>query len=322
MESLKKLERFLRQTLRTKRGRQLKTLLQGTEALEAALQRQLILSAGFEVQRVRQLPASTPLREVEFRVFSQWGEDGILQFLTSHMEIKHDIFIEFGVEDYSESNTRFLLLKDGWSGLVLDGSETNVQKIRQNRDFWRHDLQARCAFISPANINRLIQEAGIQGDIGVLSVDIDGNDYWVWKAIEGISPRIVICEYNSVFGPNHALTIPYQEDFYRTRAHCSNLYWGSSLQAFCRLGQTKGYTFVGSNRAGVNAFFVRNDLAMPFHHPTPEEGFVQSRFRESRNERGKLSFLRGAERGKAIESMELLDLDKGSMVAIRDLDLG
>ena len=122
-------------------------------------------------------------------------------------------FIEFGVETYRESNTRFLLVKDNWRGLVIDGSETNVASIRALSEYWRHDLTAVASFITRDNINDLFADAGFTGEVGLLSIDIDGNDYWVWEAIDVVSPVIVVVEYNSVFGPEAQVTVPYAADF-------------------------------------------------------------------------------------------------------------
>ena len=117
------------------------------------------------------------LRESEFRTFSQWGEDGIIQRLIRTVPIERRLFVEFGVQDYSEANTRFLLLHDNWSGLVMDGDEANIESIRRSDLFWRHNLKAHRAFITRENIDELLRANGVEGDIGLLSIDIDGNDY-------------------------------------------------------------------------------------------------------------------------------------------------
>ncbi|NJL53238.1 MAG: hypothetical protein HC930_15550 [Hydrococcus sp. SU_1_0] len=145
---------------------------------------------------------SRSIQNNEFQVFSQWGEDGIIQALISEIEIERKIFVEFGVQDYTEANTRFLLVNNNWSGLVMDSSPEYIQYIKQDRIYWRYNLKAECAFIDKDNINELLINNGITGDIGLLSIDVDGNDYWIWEAIHCISPRIVISEYNGLFG-NH-----------------------------------------------------------------------------------------------------------------------
>lgn len=231
------------------------------------------------------------LHEAEFKVFSQWGDDGIIQYLVNYLDIENKTFVEFGVEDYLESNTRFLLMNDNWAGLVMDGSEINIAKIKKNEIYWKHDLIAKFAFITAENINRLIGEEGIKGQIGLLHIDIDGNDYWIWKALEVVEPIIIVVEYNSKFGSEKAITIPYKEDFVWTKAHYSNLYFGASILAFCDLAQEKGYSFVGSNSAGNNAYFVKNEFLKGLTPLSAKEGYVESKFRQSRDENGNLNFL-------------------------------
>ena len=137
------------------------------------------------------------------------------------------------MENYTEANTRFLLVNNNWSGLVLDGSSENIEYIKHDMHvFYAHNLKAQSVFITLDNINEVITRNGITGDIGILSVDIDGNDFWIWEAIDCISPRIVICEYNSIFGANAKVSTPYKADFYRGTAHFSNVYYGASISAF------------------------------------------------------------------------------------------
>ena len=259
------------------------------------------------------------LEEVEFRVFSQWGEDGIIQWLINNTVLDKKIFVEFGVEDYVESNTRFLLMNNNWAGLVIDGSEENVKKIRQWDDYWKYDLRAVSRFITRDNINSIISENGIEGDIGILSVDIDGNDYWVLDSIACVRPRILVCEYNNIFGADKKVTVPYDEKFFRTDKHFSNLYWGCSLGALCDWAERNGFYYMGSNSAGNNAFFVRKDCISPDMLPEKRNVFVESRYRESRDGSGKLTYLRGEERLDAIKEMKLWNLENGRVECIKDI---
>src|SRR5687767_11515119 len=147
------------------------------------------------------------LHEVEFQVFSQWGDDGIIQYLISKIDIPNKTFIEFGVENYKESNTRFLLINNNWSGLVIDGSKNNIDFIKQDIISWGFDIHAKHAFITKENINELLSEfinKGYDSEIGLLSIDIDGNDYWIWNEIKVVNPIIVVVEYNAVFGAENA----------------------------------------------------------------------------------------------------------------------
>ena len=193
----------------------------------------------------------------EFKVFSQWGDDGIINFLCNYLDIENKIFVEFGVENYTECNTKFLLVNDNWSGLVFDGSKEHIEEIKRNTIYWKHDLKASAEFITAENINQLLTENGLTGEIGLLHIDIDGNDYWVWKEINVIEPTIVIVEYNSVFGKENAWTIPYNPLYQRKNGHFSNLYYGTSLLALVNLANAKGYKFVGCNSNGNNAYFVK-----------------------------------------------------------------
>ena len=251
---------------------------------------------------------SSVFNENEFQVYSQWGEDGLIQYILNNIEIKNTIFVEFGVETYKESNTRFLLTNKNWSGLVIDGSETNIEKIKKDPIYWKHNLKAECAFIDKDNINELIEKNGVSGDIGLLSVDIDGNDYWVWEAIDVIDPRIVICEYNSLYGDEKPLSVPYDPAFYRTNAHSSNLYWGASISAFVELGKSKGYSLIGSNIAGNNIFFVKNEFIGNLTAVTPKTAYVQSQFREAKDLDGKLTYLPFEQRLNVIADMPLIDI--------------
>lgn len=284
----------------------------------ADARRALLLTAKLNVARIRALPDDSPLAEAEFQVFSQWGEDGIIQYLLSRVSPLPHSFVEFGTENYLESNTRFLLVNDNWRGLVLDASERHIAFIRADDISWRHDLDARCAFITTDNINELIATRFPGPDLGLLSIDIDGNDYWVWKAIDRVRPCIVICEYNAVLGPRAAVSIPYTPDFSRHAAHHSGLYWGASLGAFCHLAHQRDYAFVGCNSAGINAFFVRRDCLRGVKALTPEQGYVESRFRDSRDAVGRLTFLSGADRVRAIKHLPVVDVISGRTVTIAD----
>lgn len=245
----------------------------------------------------------------EFRAFSQWGEDGILQALAATIDPKEKIFIEFGVTNYTESNTRFLLMTSGWRGLVIDGNPAHITYIKNDPIYWQYNLKADCTFITRDNINEIFSSNGITGEIGLLSIDIDGNDYWIWKEISVVNPAIVVVEYNARFGIERAVTVPYAAAFTREQAHDSHIYYGASLKALCHLGNEKGYAFVGTNSAGNNAFFVRRDLLVaPLREMTAEEGFTRNQFSESRTPDGQLAFLTYEEEVALLEKLPLVDV--------------
>lgn len=259
------------------------------------------------------------LDEVEFQVFSQRGEDGIIQYIINKIEIPNKIFVEFGVESYVESNTRFLLLNNNWSGLVIDGSQENINFIKKDFIYWKYDITATKSFITKDNINELISNYTQEQDIGLLSVDIDGNDYWVLEAINCIKPRVLICEYNSAFGATKKVSVPYKSDFVRSKEHFSELYFGASLAAFCHLAEKKGYDFIGTTSAGVNAYFVRKDLSAPFKNYSCTEGYNQSANRDSKGRKGELLFLRHHERLQMINELLVFDIDTNQNVKIKDI---
>ncbi len=281
-----------------------RTLRREVQQLRAALGR-------VELRQTAALPQDGPLRDYEFRVTSQWGEDGIIQHLLRHVAIARPVFVEFGVEDYTEANTRFLLENNGWSGLVMDGSEENIRRIKGWELYWKHNLKAAQAFITRENINDLLAANGINGEIGILSVDIDGVDYWVLEAITCVKPAIVVAEYNALFGPDRAVTVPYDAAFQRAKAHHSHSYYGASLAALVALGKRKGLAFVGSNTAGNNAFFVREDLLRaPLRALTAAEGWVKRGFREARDVEGRLTFPSFEDEAAIVNALPLVEVGK------------
>jgi hypothetical protein len=289
------------------------------EGLRLQIEESKVLSAKVLIAQLASRGSVKQLHEAEFKVSSQFGDDGIIQYVIRAASAVADSFIEFGVESYQEANTRFLLVNDNWRGLVIDGSAENVAHIRRQPLYWRHDLTAVHAFVDRDNINELFRKNGFSGAIGILSIDIDGNDYWVWDAIDCVEPAIVIAEYNSVFGPSLAVTVPYDPAFVRTRAHHSNLFWGASLKALCMLAERKGYAFVGSNSHGNNAYFVKQGHLGALRAVSCEDGYRCSRFRESRDADGKLTFLGGDARLDAIRDMTVFDLESGANRRLADL---
>ena len=269
-----------------------------------------------ELDELKMLQASAHFRQAnldytaadihahEYKVFSQFGDDGIIQFLISRIETVDKVFIEFGVEDFLESNCRFLMMHDNWSGLIFDGSSRSIGRVRSRDDYWKYDLEARCAFLSRENLNAELKQGLGERKADLISIDVDGNDYWLLDALE-LRPSILIVEYNSVFGPDRAITVPYRADFDRSEAHFSNLYFGASLLALTDLAMDKGYSLLGSNTAGNNAYFLRNDVLQDagMQAVPAESAYVCSRFRESRDSNGTLSYASGAQRLEIIRGM-------------------
>jgi hypothetical protein len=283
----------------------------------------LLLSGRMASWQIRSQKVIADLQEVEFRVSSQWGQDGIIDWLIERADIppKGQIFIEFGVDNYRQSNTRFLLQNRNWRGLIMDGHPAVVAAVKSDNLAWRYDLTARSAFITRENINDLISDAGFGGEIGLLSIDLDGNDYWVWEALHSVHPIICICEYNAVFGDVHPICTPYAQDFSRTKAHSSNLYFGTSIVALRSLAAKKGYRFVGTNTAGNDAFFVREDYADRFVEGSLRSvRSLPSLFRESRDASGLKTYIGGVERLKQISALPVINVETGDVIRLCDLD--
>lgn len=206
------------------------------------------------------LDQKTALKNAEFKVYSKVGEDGLILYIFSKIGVTNRTFIELGVEQGQECNTANLSLNFGWQGILIDGKEDFIEEARR---FYKEKLQenaskvkiAHC-FVTAENINQLLKDNGFQGEIDLLSIDIDGNDYWVQKAINTVRPRVVVAEYNASFGLR-SITIKYNPGFHYQK----NLYFGASLTALVKLAREKGYILVGCDSYGHDAFFVRQDVA-------------------------------------------------------------
>jgi hypothetical protein len=289
------------------------------DAMRRHHERQLLLSGQIAARQVRQLERIDTLADAEFRVSSQWGEDGIIEWLCHKLPGIPRSFVEFGVENFTEANTRFLMQSRGWRGLVIDGSSDHMAHLRSEQLYWMHDLVAVSAFVTAENIDGLIRDNGFSGELGILSVDIDGNDYWVLKAIQSVRPAILISEFNGVLGDRHAITVPYDPSFERLKAHHSGQYFGASLGAIRRIATEKGYTFVGTNSNGVNAFFVREDLAAPVLASIGSVKSWPARHRDSRAPDGALTFTRGTAKAELIRKLPVIDVATGRTHAIEEL---
>ena len=210
----------------------------------------------------KSLPLS--FKDAGFRVHSQNEEDGILLLIFSLIGTTNKKCVEICAGNGIECNTANLIINHRWIGLLCDGSETNVQKAKQfystNQDtkYWPPTIVKE--WITKGNVNKVIQENGFAGEIDLLSLDIDGIDYWLWEEISSASPRVVVLEFNHLWGPNASMTVPYRDDFEAEFTQYGSDYAGASLKAFVKLNRKKDYRLVGTNAIATNAFFVRNDI--------------------------------------------------------------
>ncbi|MDP6561567.1 MAG: hypothetical protein QF793_01440 [Candidatus Peribacteraceae bacterium] len=208
---------------------------------------------------------------IERREYAQNQEDGIINAIFTMIGTTNTFFVEFGVENGIECNTRYLSKHKGWKGLLMDGGFENP------------DLNLQKEFITAENIEDLFAKYAVPKELDLLSIDIDGNDYWVWKAIERYSPRVVIMEYNACIPYSPAVTIPYDPSFSWDKTD----YYGASLSALVKLGFEKGYTLVCTDRCGVNSFFVRNDALKGIKAHDPAKLYHPARFKWKSGDAGR-----------------------------------
>jgi len=245
----------------------IRPFLPGSPAIrypDAASQLQLKFTYRMLAESGKALPA---LSEVGFKSFSQTNEDGILLFIFSVIGTTNAKSVEICAGNGIECNTANLIIYHRWSGLLVDGDEALIE---QGRRFYRRNPNTFVypptlvhAWITRDNVNDVIRDNGFEGPIDLLSVDMDGVDYWIWDAINVIDPRVVVVEYQDIIGPEKALTVPYRDDFnayeYPTTDGMPN-FCGASLPAFAKLAAKRGYRLVGCNQYGYNAFFIKNPL--------------------------------------------------------------
>jgi hypothetical protein len=239
------------------------------------------------------LPYPEKLTAQRFRLLSQNQEDGITFALLEEVGSKSRTFVEIG-SGLSGGNAAFLAREFGWSGLMVDGDAGHMQQVARRFP----TVTAVSAWVTRENINELIASHGFAGEVDLFSLDIDGTDYWVWEAMTACSPRVVILEYNSMFGADRAVTVPYDPRFDRHQHH--TMYYGASLTAWTKLAGRKGYRLVAVEPTGVNAFFLRNDLAPHIPACDPRQAFRLLEKHDILMQKGADLFKYTAERGLAL----------------------
>jgi hypothetical protein len=219
-------------------------------------QRQLFLQ-----YQARAIDGNLPhISDTGYRVFSQFEEDGILVYLFAILGEGTRTFIDIGSADGINSNCANLAINFGWHGLFIDGNTVSIERGKKyyatHPDTSLFPPKFSCSMVNRENINQIIQEAGFSGDIDLLSIDIDGNDYWVWDALEVVIPRVVIIETHIEFGL-HNIIVPYDPDYVYPGRHPD--YHGASPVAMVKLAEKKGYRLVGANRYGFNTLYIKNN---------------------------------------------------------------
>lgn len=263
--------------------------------------------------------------ETDLKIYSQNGEDGIIDYLLFSLNIEKPKFIEIGVGDYSESNTRFLFERTSGEGLIIDIIDNFEKKVKENVKIWKGNLKILQQNIDANNILDILKNNNFSQKIDLLSLDIDGIDYWILKELPKNFCKILVAEYNPYFGDKFKITVPNIKNFNRSSYHYSNLCFGASLPALIDLLKTKGMNFVGTNLFKNNAFFVNNDFVKMLNLEKINEIdlklYVNANFRESRNISGSMSYIDPKNVLNQIKDCKIIDLSNSINEEKKIIDL-
>ena len=264
------------------------------------------------------------LIETEVKIFSQNGEDGIIDYLIQKLKVDKKNFIEIGVGNYRESNTRFLYNSHHPKGLIIDYIDDMKSEVKKHVNFWKGDLRICNQKIDSENIIDLLNK-NCDYEIDLFSIDIDSIDYWIIKKLKNNISKIFVAEYNPVFGAELEVTVPNISGFDRTKYHYSNLCYGISLKALINLMDQKGYYFIGSNIQKINAFFISKEFKKDVFFKNIKikslDNYTDSNIRDSRDVNNNLNYLSGDMKFKEIENCEVINLKDNKLELIKLKDL-
>ena len=235
------------------------------------------------------------LEEVDYKIFSQNGEDGILDYILTCLKIDKPKFIEIGVGDYHESNTRFIFERTSCQGLIIDIIDDFKNKVEKNTRVWKGNLNILRKKIDSENFLQTIEDHDYKNNVDLFSLDVDGIDYWILEKLPKKFSKIIVAEFNPYFGPELSITVPNEPNFDRSKYHHSNLCFGASLRSIIELLSKKGFIFLGTNLFRNNVFFVNEDyrdkLSINFPDTKNLSKFTNANFRESRDINNKKSLI-------------------------------
>ena len=262
--------------------------------------------------------------DIEEKIFSQNGEDGIIDYLIHKLNIGNKNFVEIGVGNYRESNTRFLYNTYHPKGLIIDYIDDMKNKVKKHVNFWKGDLRICNQKIDSENILDLLNK-NCDYEIDLFSIDIDSIDYWIIKKLKNNISKIFVAEYNPVFGAELEVTVPNISGFERSKYHYSYLCYGMSLKALINLMDQKGYYFIGTNLQKINAFFILKEFKKEEFFKNIKikslDNYTNSNIRDSRDVNNKLNYLSGHKKLKEIEDCEVINLkdNKRELVILKDI---
>ena len=268
--------------------------------------------------------AITKLEQSECKIFSQNGEDGILDYIISMLKIERPNFIEIGVGTYIEANTRFIYDRYSPKGIIIDTEKNLTNKVFSNVNSWKGDLRVVEERVSTENINNIISK-NCHFNIDIFSLDIDSIDYWIIEKLKANISKIFVAEYNATFGSALEVTVPNLNNFDRKEYHYSHLCYGMSLKALINIMAKKNFYFIGTNSIRNNAFFISNEYPIDKYFTNLKiediNYYVDSNIRESKDSKGNLTYLSGAKKLEEIYDCEVIDIssDLERKVKIRDI---
>ena len=240
------------------------TRLQNGVQINSVAQKQLFHFYKSVLEQGQNIDLST----TGFRNYSQFEEDGLLLFILAAIGIKSRSFVDIGSANGINSNCANFALNFGYHGLFIDGDADLINEGRNyyktHPDTWLYPPKFECSKVTRENINSLIKTNGISGEIDLLSIDIDGNDYWIWDALETVDPRVVIIETQIEYGMR-SVVVPYDKNY--SFSDSDHKPHGASAPAMIKLAKSKGYRLVGANKFGFNLIFVKGDEGT-HHLPT------------------------------------------------------
>ena len=269
------------------------------------------------------------INENELKIYSQNGEDGIIDFLLYKLGVNQPNFLEIGVGEYIESNTRFLYERYYQNGLIIDYVKDLKKKVFSNVNKWKGELKVLEELVTSKNINNLISK-NCNFEIDLFSIDIDSVDYWVIKELKPNISKIFIAEYNAIFGDQLDVSVPNIENFSREKYHYSCLCYGMSLKALIRIMKEKGFYFIGTNNFKNNAFFINQLFPkdkyfsnLDYVDDNKLDLHTNYSYKESRDKFGKLNYLSGKKGLEEIKECEIVDFqdNNGTLKKIKDLKM-
>ena len=264
-------------------------------------------------------PTYKSLWDSEVSVYSQWGEDGILDYLCSAIGLVKPRILELGAGNFIECNSRFLAEFRHASVVAVDGRNDLEESVNSLGVSWKTHILPIQTWITPESIAQISKSArDFLDGIDILSMDIDGNDYWVLENFDFSEVSVVVVEYNPLFGYKKAVTVPRNDTFQRTKEHSSNLYYGASLPAWVNFFEMSGFNFVGSNSVGSNAFFLKAKYldCLDFELPIELSSHTDWRVRESIDLFGNLTKISNLDRVALIEDLPLFDLQTSQITTV------